>query len=99
MKQHSTNQGRAQRHYAMFAVNMVLSLVVMYFVMLSMIDARSDFRNNVNTLYMALTMVAPMGISCLGKAYVTKPLNVAHSAAARTWTSAPIRFNLRGVAR
>lgn len=51
-------------HYLMLAVNMALSLVVMYFVMFSMIDGWSDFRNNLNMFYMALTMVAPMGIIC-----------------------------------
>lgn len=64
--EHSTlEHGQHQRHYTMFAVNMVLSLVVMYLVMFSMIDGRKDFRNNLNTLYMALTMVAPMGIIML----------------------------------
>jgi len=52
-------------HYTMFAVNMLLSLVVMYFVMFSMIDGWGDFRNNLNMFYMALTMVAPMGIIML----------------------------------
>jgi len=52
-------------HYMMFALNMLLSLVIMYFVMFSMIDGWSDFRNNLNMFYMALTMVAPMGIIML----------------------------------
>jgi uncharacterized protein (DUF305 family) len=70
MKDHE--QGARQRarhdethHYLMFGLNMVLSFVVMYFVMFSMIDGWSDFRNNLNSLYMALTMVAPMGIIML----------------------------------
>ncbi|MBY5460824.1 DUF305 domain-containing protein [Rhizobium leguminosarum] len=64
--------------YAMFAVNMLLSLFVMYFVMFSMIDGWSDFRNNLNMLYMALTMVAPMGIimlATMGGMYRNKRLN------------------------
>lgn len=44
---------------------MILGLVVMYVVMFSMIDGWSDFRNNLNMLYMALTMWAPMGIFML----------------------------------
>ncbi|EYR80975.1 DUF305 domain-containing protein [Shinella sp. 838] len=48
--------------YVAFAVNMILSLVAMYVVMFSMIDGWIDFRNNLNMLYMALTMVAPMGV-------------------------------------
>jgi len=37
----------------------------MYFVMFSMIDGTRDFRNNLNMLYMAVTMWAPMGIFML----------------------------------
>lgn len=67
-------------HYIMFGVNMVLSLVVMYFVMFSMIDGWADFRNNLNMAYMALTMVAPMGIimlATMGGMYRRTGLNVA----------------------
>jgi hypothetical protein len=49
----------------MFWLNMLLGLAVMYVVMFSMIDGRSDFRNNLNMLYMAVTMWAPMGILML----------------------------------
>jgi uncharacterized protein (DUF305 family) len=71
MKNHnqgSPNSGMQHEgmgHYTLFAVNMVLSLIVMYFVMFSMIDGWSDFRNNLNMFYMALTMVAPMGVIML----------------------------------
>ncbi|PKR87379.1 DUF305 domain-containing protein [Pleomorphomonas diazotrophica] len=68
------------RPYVLFAVNMVLSLVVMYFVMFSMIDGWRDFRNNLNMLYMALTMVAPMGIimlATMGGMYANRKLNAA----------------------
>ena len=62
--QHHTSgqMGKHGRPYAKFWVNMVLGLVVMYFVMFSMIDGARDFRNNLNMLYMAVTMWAPMGI-------------------------------------
>jgi len=63
-KDHATHRS-GMHHYAMFAVNMLLSLIVMYFVMFTMIDGWGDFRNNLNTFYMALTMVAPMGIIML----------------------------------
>nr|WP_244520162.1 DUF305 domain-containing protein [Sinorhizobium glycinis] len=69
-----------QQHYLMFAVNVVLSLVVMYLVMFSMIDGWADFRNNLNTLYMALAMVAPMGVimlATMGGMYRNKGLNLA----------------------
>ncbi|MAB09281.1 DUF305 domain-containing protein [Stappia sp.] len=49
----------------MFWINMILGLVVMYVVMFSMIDGWGDFRNNLNMLYMAITMWAPMGIFML----------------------------------
>ena len=67
MKDHpSMNQhGGPEDHYARFALNMVLSLIAMYLVMFSMIDGWGDFRNNLNMFYMALTMVAPMGIIML----------------------------------
>ncbi|WP_307704283.1 DUF305 domain-containing protein [Variovorax paradoxus] len=57
---------------------MLLSLIVMYFVMFSMIDGWGDFRNNLNMFYMALTMVAPMGIIMLATMrgmYRSKALN------------------------
>jgi uncharacterized protein (DUF305 family) len=79
MNHHEHSKGNAGRHYAMFALNMVLSLVVMYFVMFSMVDVRGDFRNNVNMLYMALTMVAPMGmimLATMGSMYPRKRLNL-----------------------
>jgi uncharacterized protein (DUF305 family) len=49
----------------MLALNMAVSLLVMYFVMYTMIDGWGDFRNNLNMLYMALTMWAPMGVLML----------------------------------
>jgi uncharacterized protein (DUF305 family) len=83
MNQHNhapQEHGQPARHYLMFAVNMVLSLVAMYFVMFSMIDGWADFRNNVNMFYMALTMVAPMGVimlATMGGMYASKPANLA----------------------
>jgi uncharacterized protein (DUF305 family) len=74
------HHGDGGHPYTMFAVNMVLGLVVMYFVMFSMVDGRGDFSNNVNMLYMALTMLAPMGIIMLATMagmYRNKRLNAA----------------------
>ncbi len=48
--------------------------------MFSMIDRLDDFYNNLNTFYMALTMVAPMGMLMLlmmGSMYRNKRLNLA----------------------
>jgi uncharacterized protein (DUF305 family) len=79
-RQHESQaHGKPARHYLMFAVNILLSLVVMYFVMFSMIDGWADFRNNVNMFYMAMTMVAPMGVimlATMGGMYASKRLNL-----------------------
>ncbi|OZI67303.1 DUF305 domain-containing protein [Bordetella genomosp. 11] len=69
METHSKNE-HSQAHagmgpYAKFWVNMILGLAVMYVVMFTMIDGIGDFRNNLNMLYMAVTMWAPMGIFML----------------------------------
>jgi uncharacterized protein (DUF305 family) len=49
----------------LLGLNLLLSLIVMYLVMYTMIDGWPDYRNNINMLYMALTMWAPMGILML----------------------------------
>ena len=49
----------------MFWLMMVLSFVVMYIVMFSMVDRWVDFRNNLNMFYMTITMWAPMGVIML----------------------------------
>ena len=63
--QAGSKHGSHGRPYLMFWVNMILGLIVMYVVMFSMIDGWGDFRNNLNMLYMAVTMWAPMGIFML----------------------------------
>ena len=52
---------RPASSYRMLALNLAVSVVVMYLVMFSMIAGFRDFYNNLNTFYMALTMVAPRG--------------------------------------
>lgn len=66
-------------HYRMFAVNLGLSAIIMYLVMFSMIDTLSEFYNNINTVYMVLMMVAPMGILMLlmmRSMYANRKLNL-----------------------
>jgi hypothetical protein len=66
--------------YRVLALNLAVSAVVMYLVMFSMIAGFRDFYNNLNTFYMALTMVAPMGVLMLltmGSMYGNKRLNLA----------------------
>lgn len=68
------------RPYLMFWINMALGLIVMYVVMFTMIDGLRDFRNNLNMLYMAITMWAPMGIFMLATMpgmFPRKRLNIA----------------------
>ena len=52
-------------HYRMFAANLIVSTVIMYLVMFSMIFSGGEFFNNLNFFYMALTMATPMGVLML----------------------------------
>lgn len=52
-------------HYMTLGVNLVVSTIVMYLVMFTMIWSLGDFFNNLNMFYMALTMATPMGILML----------------------------------
>lgn len=54
-----------RHHYRMLAVNLALSLLVMYVAMFAMIWSFGEFIQNVNFLYMALVMWAPMAIVML----------------------------------
>jgi hypothetical protein len=75
---HMNKQG--MRNYMIFGVNLLLGLVIMYLAMFTMIDGVSDFRNNLNMFYMALTMLAPMGIimlATMGEMYPWRGINVA----------------------
>ncbi|WP_425571264.1 DUF305 domain-containing protein [Roseateles puraquae] len=79
-KHGTAHDSSSARAYWMFALNLALSLIPMYLAMFTMIDGWGDYRNNVNMLYMALTMLAPMGVimlATMGKMYVNKPLNLA----------------------
>jgi hypothetical protein len=74
------NHGSGDHPYLMFWTNMALGLIVMYVVMFTMIDGLRDFRNNLNMLYMAITMWAPMGIFMLATMpgmFPRKRLNIA----------------------
>jgi hypothetical protein len=68
-----------KRHYMMLAVNLGLSLVIMYVAMFAMIWTLGEFIQNVNFFYMALVMWAPMAIVMLltmGSMYQNKRLNL-----------------------
>lgn len=53
------------RPYLMLGLNLVISTIVMYVVMFTMIWSAGDFFNNLNMVYMALTMAMPMGMLML----------------------------------
>lgn len=59
------NQGAMRQHYMMFALNVVLSFVIMYLGMFAMIWSTAHFFNNLNMVYMSLIMLAPMTIAML----------------------------------
>jgi uncharacterized protein (DUF305 family) len=66
-------------NYRMLALNLLLSAVVMYLAMFSMIDGLVDFENNINTAYMTLTMVAPMGslmLATMSSMYPNRQINL-----------------------
>ena len=68
-----------RKHYVMLAVNLLLSAIVMYLAMFTMIWSFADFFNNLNMVYMALIMWAPMGILMLitmASMYADKRLNI-----------------------
>jgi uncharacterized protein (DUF305 family) len=68
------------RPYPMLALNLLLSLAIMYLVMFAMIDGFGDFYNNLNIFYMALAMVAPMGalmLLTMGHMYKDGRMNLA----------------------
>lgn len=62
---HGGNHASHERSYLQFGINMAQGLAVMYAAMFTMIDTGADFRNNLNMLYMAVTMWGPMGIFML----------------------------------
>lgn len=73
------NPEMMRKHYVMLAVNLILSAIVMYLAMYTMIWSFADFFNNLNMVYMALIMWAPMGILMLitmASMYAEKRLNI-----------------------
>lgn len=80
METHSKSGHRddSSRPYVMLAVNLGLSLLVMYLAMFAMIWSWGEFIQNVNFFYMALVMWAPMGaimLATMGSMYRNRTLN------------------------
>jgi uncharacterized protein (DUF305 family) len=66
--------------YARLLVMSVLSFISMYILMYSMVNTRDNVFNNVNQVYMAATMTAPMVVFellLMGSMYRNKLLNAA----------------------
>ena len=73
------NREMMRKHYLMFALNMVLSTIIMYLVMFEMIRGSGEFVQNINFFYMALTMAMPMGalmLLMMRSMYADKRLNL-----------------------
>jgi uncharacterized protein (DUF305 family) len=73
------HRAHSDNAYPLFALNMALSLVAMYFLMFTMVDTWGDFHNNLNMALMALTMLAPMGVlmlALMGEMYPNRRLNI-----------------------
>lgn len=67
-------------HYGRFAIMVLLSFIAMYALMYSMVDSFSSVYNNINQVYMAGLMAAPMAIIellLMRSMYTNKKLNVA----------------------
>ncbi|MEO6041026.1 MAG: DUF305 domain-containing protein [Croceibacterium sp.] len=56
-----TSPAMMRKHYQMLGLNLLVSFVIMYFVMFTMIWSFAEFFNNLNMFYMALMMATPMG--------------------------------------
>ena len=55
-----TEQRTTRHHYAMLGVMAVTMLVLMYLIMFAMIWSGAHFLQNINFVYMAIMMAAPM---------------------------------------
>ena len=78
--QDAMNGKMGGKPYTMLALNLAISLLIMYLAMFAMIWSSDEFFNNSNMLYMALVMWAPMGILMLlmmPTMYPNKTLNMA----------------------
>jgi hypothetical protein len=75
----SMSHDMMQKHYWLLGLNLLLSLIIMYVAMFAMIWSWGEFVQNLNFLYMALVMWAPMAIvmlATMGMMYKNKKLNM-----------------------
>jgi uncharacterized protein (DUF305 family) len=74
-----SDQTKHGNHYRKLLIMAALSFIAMYFLMYSMVDSFGNVINNINQLYMAGLMTAPMVIiemALMGSMYKNKKLNV-----------------------
>lgn len=67
-------------HYSKFAIMIGVSFIAMYFFMFAMISSSANFYHNINMVYMAGLMAAPMAIIeilLMSKMYPNKKTNAA----------------------
>ena len=78
MKSHSTANAAGQGHYGRLLLMLALSFVAMYILMYAMVNSFAYVYNNVNQVYMACLMAAPMGaieLALMSAMYHDKRLN------------------------
>ncbi len=78
MEQSKNMHNMQSMSYKMFVVMMVISFFIMYVVMFLNIDKLAHYHTSATRIYMALLMVAPMGIVMMlmmGKMYPNKKYN------------------------
>lgn len=56
----AANRNMMRHHYMMLGLNLMISLIIMYIAMFAMIFSFGEFVQNINFVYMALVMWAPM---------------------------------------
>lgn len=95
------SQKTMKHHYVMLAVNLGLSLLVMYLAMFAMIFTWGEFIQNINFFYMALVMWAPMAVIMLltmRSMYMNRKLNlVLHAAFVAIFVLAFIGIRSQGL--
>ncbi|CAN5697975.1 DUF305 domain-containing protein [soil metagenome] len=84
MQEQAPSDNQDIRSYGRLALALGLSLLIMYPLTMAFVVERSHFHFNLSNFYMALTMVAPMGLIMLGvmwQMFPRRALNIGLAAA------------------
>lgn len=79
MEPHATTHGSSRTHYRRLVLMLVLSFISMYVLMYGMVNEFGNVYMNINQVYMAGLMAAPMGIielALMGAMYRDRKLNI-----------------------